>query len=314
MGAEFGIQAITLTKASGANVLQATGDYSAPLNTTTRGDEGSAVHDYSRSIVSQLPTQTFSTKALASAFALINQLGSCIGSTYAIRGVTYHLERKGDCQSGFPTSSQHATHSVANGLITPLTLACASRDADAILTCMVDAVTDGTNAPVASSFAASLGGTPDLSQYALGAMRVGNLVFSDCRDFNLDFGIRKSETQIELGGVWAERQGVQKGVPVITLTGSDVREVSNSRFPALGLSATHANTTFYFRKRLNRGVFVADATAEHFAITASGLVLPETLGDSSGATSTTRFRIECLNDGTNFPLIFTPNIAYDPTP
>lgn len=286
-----------------------------PLNTETANDDSGALYDSFGAINFQAPVPQFTTKSIALALGAIPQAGICINADGSHPGVKLYGEAKGDCQEGEPESDDHLSYLIDLGLIVPLTLTC-DRRGDASLAVEIDAITDGTNAPFAYDYGDTLPTGVDRSVFALGAMRIGNILWDTTRNFNLAFGVSRLEKEPQLGGIWPYRSGRRKAQPIVTLTARDPRQLDDSTgIPLLGKEATHVNTTFYFKKRKNRAAFEADGDLVHSRLTVAGLVYFDNPFSASGtAPAETSVTIKGLHDGTNTPLIWTNNVAYDPTP
>lgn len=287
-----------------------------PLNTTTQGDEDGRDYDYSRSVTSQLPMPQFSTKAIAAALAAIPIRGICLDTDGTHPGVSIFGRQEEACGPGSSAvaSDDHIEFLVDTGLLVPISLT-GGLGVDSVLSVEIDALTDGTNAPIAADYEATLPTGLDSSRYVLGHMRVANILFDDIRDFNLSFNVGRGEKLPAVGSVWADSVGRGKSTSVLTLEGRNPTRLDDSTgIPLLGKTALHAETIFYFRKRSGSG-FVDDATTEHLRMTMHGKILCDNPFSFSGSSeASTSFRIEAMHDGTNVPIIFTPNVAYDPTP
>ncbi|MEN1680783.1 MAG: hypothetical protein AAGJ46_14435 [Planctomycetota bacterium] len=305
-----------------AVALGGIGSTSANPNNQTVSDQGGQLHDTLRALAKQEPTQEFSTTSVATALAAVSPDGVCINSDGTHPGVGVFFEQKQQCGGAVVGASDHAQFLYDMGLLTPQTLSASGRDADVTLSMMVDALTDGTNEPVQRDWAATLPTGVDTSQFVLGAAKCRNLLLTDIRSLNIDFGIEKTEKRPQLGGVWPETVGVLKARPSATLTAKEIKYLRDtttsddaSRYPMNGDVAEHADTIFYFKKRKNRAAFEDDAETVHFSITMAGLLVPENLFNASGtATGDSSWKIETVNDGTNNPLIVTTDIAYNPAP
>lgn len=286
-----------------------------PLGTEYQTDDSGAIHDKSASITFQAPKPQASTKSIAAALAVIPQTGICLNTNGSHLGAFFYGEAKSDCQVGEPGSANHLSYLVGKGLLVPETLSGSLRE-DVQLSFSVDAISDGTNAPLAGSYGATLPTGLDLSQYAVGAIKIANILWSDTRRLNLAFNVRRGEDDPQLGGIWPIRASRVKAQPVLELTARDPSKLDDSTgIPLLGKSAIHGNTVVYFKKRLNRGAFEADASTVHLKMTMSGLVYFDNPFSASGnANAETSIRLVGLNDGTNFPIVFTFGIAYNPSP
>ena len=187
---------------------------------------------------------------------------------------------------------------------------------------MVDALTDGINAPVSINGAASLPSGLDVSQFQVGAMRVGGILFEYTRSGEVDFGVTLGEKTPKLGTIWADSVSTDKVQPSASFTGKQANRIANANaadtIDLLGRTGEHTDTVVYFRKRQNRGTFVDDATPEHFSLTFSGLIVPESVSSSGATTADVTFKMYAIatevGGVTVSPIIFTPNIPYPTNP
>lgn len=285
---------------------------SIPLNTETVTDESGTTFNQFEAISKQSPRPEGTTKSVMAALKAMTTNGSCINTDGTHPGVSFHYEQKQLCKGSTIGSSDHAEYLVDSGFMSPLQLS-ATRGEDVTLSFAIDALTKSGNSPLAGDYGTTLPSGIDASQFVLGHMKVAGILIPDVRSLNVDFGISLTEKTPQLAGVWPEQVGRQKVVPKATVVAKDPTYLDDAKFPLLGKAAAHADTIFYFKKRLNKSAFVDDATTEHFSLTFSGLVLVQSAISSSG-TSTGDISIEINGSGTTSPLILTPNIAYDSTP
>ena len=285
-----------------------------PLNTETVSDDSGQTHDFFRAISKQSPRPEATTKSVMLALQALTPNGACIKTDGTHPGVSLVYEQKELCSGSSIGANDHAEYLVDAGFMAPLQLS-ASLGEDVTLSMGFDALTNGGNDPLATDFTAALTVGADTSQFVLGALKVANVLFPDIRSLNFDFGIELTEKTPQVGGVWPEQVGRAKARPKATITAKDPTYLGASNIPLLGKSAEHADTIFYFKKRKNRSAFELDATLVHFSLTMSGLTLVQNALSASGTTTgDISIEIEGINDGTNNPIILTPNIAYDPTP
>jgi hypothetical protein len=286
-------------------------DLNVDLGTETASDDSGSFYDETRSIVRQDPTIGFTTKNIGGAIDLFGIPGVCIDGTPTLVAWANVL---GDCKSP-PLTTDNAIYTVALGLITLGTLS-ASRGEDATLSVMVDALTDGTNEPIAPDYAGNtIPGSIQTAQYTLGACSIAGVVVPDLSSLTLDFGVQKTSKTPLAGSVWPDSVAMRKCQPTLTLTGFDPRLWGASNIPTLGKAATHVNTVIQLKKRANLTTFVADGTAQHILITFGGLatVTNAFAGGANSEASITTVSYG-VHDGTNVPVIVDTTSIYDPTP
>lgn len=313
---EFGAHSVVIhtVETSSAVKLGGITQMGMPLNVETVRDDSGAMFDSFGAISFQAPRPQWTTKSIGLALAAIPQNGICINTAEGKPGVTFYGEAKGDCVSGDPDSDEHLSYLMDLGLMVPVSLTGTRRD-DAQLACEIDAITDGTNAPFAYSYAATLPTGIDFSAFVVSAITCAGIVWEDMRNFNLSFNVEKTESEPQAGGVWPDRAGRRKARPAATITARNPRKLDNSTgIPLLGKEATHANTTVWFKKRKNRATFEANNATVHAKLTMAGLVYFDNPFSASGtAAAETTLQYQGIHDGTNAPLIWTPNIAYAPS-
>lgn len=313
---EYGSHSVTIHTIDTSTIKKLGGITSMgmPLNTTITRDDSGSLYTTFGAINFQAPKPQFTTKSISLAIPAMGQTGICINSDVSHPGVALYGEAKGDCQEGEPGSGDHLQYLIDLGLMVPITLQGSRRD-DMTLSVEIDAITDGTNAPFAQDNTATLPTSVDDSVFVIGAMRIGNLVWTDVRSMSLNFGIQRIEDEPQLGGIWPYRSGRTRAEPVMTITARDPTQVDDAAVPLLGVEATHANTILYFKKRKNRATFELDAATVHGKLTMAGIVVAQQAFSASGrAPAETTFEIHGVHDGTNAPLIFTFGVAYDASP
>lgn len=307
--ADFAVKSAAFTT-SGASVVVPLSRLSPSNNIVTAPDGSGGYFDLVRSVVSHFPVFEAETEAIPSMLALIGANGQCLLPAGALRTMAVHWERKTDCVSGAAGATSHPRILIDAGLVSPLSIT-ASTGTNARLSFRCDPIKDGVNDPFVLSTTALPTGEV-LDQYTLGAVRIGNVVLQDTQEATIDFGLETEKTPA-LGSVHPETISVRKARPRATITGRDMSKIDAAAIPILGKSGTHANTEFWFRKRLAGGTFVDTATTEHFKITIAGFLYPESPGEGSGdANAQTRYVVEGVYDGTNAPLIITTGIAFTP--
>jgi hypothetical protein len=318
MGFEYGAHSVTLHTIDSSTIKKFGGirAMGMPMNTEVTQDDNGQIYDSFVGINLQAPTPRFTTTALGLAVATVPQTGICINTDETHPGIKFFGEAKGDCQSGEPGAGDHMSYLMDAGLIVPMTLTASRREA-ARISFEIDAITpDGVNAPFVADPTDTLPTGLNIDEFILGAMRIGNIVWDDARSLNLNFNVTRLEKEAMLGGIWPDRASRTKARPEATITGRDPRKLDDSTgIPFVGKSATHVDTILYFRKRKNAAALEDAASLVHLKLTIAGMVYFENPFEASGAgAAETTVMIKGIHDGTNVPLIWTPDVAYDPTP
>jgi len=185
----------------------------------------------------------------------------------------------------------------------------AEQGSPAVLSFDIVGTYDGTNAPIQINADQALPTFPD--PFTPQLWTVGPVFFNttriETRSVNIDFGI--TDEQLSRDGELYARKSVTTAraimVEVETLNLETLSTVT-----ADGLD--QATVKVFFRKLTEQGAPVADATATHIGITLNDTyVSPGELGGSDGQTSTARFTIHPVNNGTDayFTLDTTQAIA-----
>ena len=286
-------------------------DLRVELETETQPDDSGSFYDEARSIISQLPTVEWTSKAIGDWLTWIGLEGYCIASDGTHPGLQVYGNVLGDCKDP-PLSTDNVRYTVPTGLIVLGSLRM-PRGRDAELSLMCHAITDGTNAPLSSAYGSiTLPTGLAVAQYTLGHCQVGNVVLTDLADATLNFGVQIAGKTPAQGSVWADSVAARKCQPMLTLSGFDPRVLDDATgIPQLGKQATHAQTLIQLKKRAGYAAFVADATEEHIAITMGGLAKVTTaFGAAGNSESSTVIVVEGVHDGTNAPLTWDVASAY----
>ncbi len=297
---------------SGADVVMSANSSALSLNNEIVTDSSGADVILAASIGMQKPVLNFTTDSIGVFLSSISTSGSCLTSTGALQSVTQYLQKKTTCPGDTIPSNGHASRIITDGFVQPLELT-STRGETATIGCDVNALSDGTNAPVTFDDEAILPTGVDTSQYVLGAVRAGNVVFGDLRSVNAAFGITLGEIVLGLASVWPEDIPILSIDPRWTITGRDVRKVGSGAVPAVGQEATQANTEIWYRKRKNKST-LEDVTAPvHIKVMISGLLYCTQSGEGSGRSDgSTTFEVQSVWDGTNNPMTVQTGIAYNP--
>lgn len=252
-----------------------------------------------RSIVAQKPGGEFTSRAIAACLAACTVLGKDLSTLAAGLSLYFARHARG---ARIASGSVHSKYTFRDGLWLPRSLAIDHRG-DAQLTCAIVATYDGTNAPLIVSHTEALPAAPTEEVFTLGPFRVGGVVMGQMTNLQIDFGLSESllGADSDLYDTFASIEGVE---PAVTMKGTNLVWLDAAAVPLTGKVGTHANTTWYLRKRAAGATYVADATAEHIQFTGAGLAY--VTGAASGGQ---KGPAECTvvmpldYDGTNSPLV-----------
>lgn len=285
-----------------------------PLNTETTADDTGGIYDVARSIVSQLPEPTYTTKSIQTILQILGLSGICFSSDGSRPGVRIYGQVVADCKNN-PGATANLRYTIPAGLIVPTTLS-AERRGDATQAFTVHALTDGSNAPFSGDYSGiTLPTNPVSEKYGLGALRIHNVLWREPSSWSLNYNISIDEKLPEVGGVWADTTGVRKVQPALSVNGQDPTMLDDATgIPLLGAQALHSNTMLQLKRRLRGGAFYGDGENQHFRMTLDGLALVDDPFSTSGdGVAETTARAETTFDGTNAPVVFGFNQVYSPT-
>jgi len=280
-------------------------------NIETIGDDSGSIYDEGRAITQHAPVATVTSKSIAEVLSVIGVAGQCFVDASGDPGVTIYGKNRGDCLTDVESNS-HSSYLFSNGLMYLGSLQ-ADKGADATLSFMIDAIYDGTNAPLIISHAATLPATLVKAQYEIGLCAISGVQFQP-ESVTIDFGVQVAKPRPLAPTIYPERIAVTKVVPVITFRGIDPAKIGGANIGVWD-AAQHADTKMQLVKRSSGGSYVASASTVHIAFTAAGLITVTNPFSASGqADATVDVRIECLHDGTNAPILFNTAVAYDTSP
>lgn len=306
-----GILSLTDNVAATANLNFTSLDF--PTNAEVTDDDAGDIYATSQSLTNYAPVATVTTKNVASILDAVGLNGQCIGSgkTIVQADLTYRkLETCKDPLSGTP----HIRDRISTGLMRLGTLS-APRGQDATITTIIDAFTDGMNAPVARTVGVANIATLISTRFTLGKLKIAGVGLVEVDDWSLDFAVSITDKTPALGSIWPDSAGVLTVRPVLTMRGRDLSRVQSGLLGMGANAATHANTLLQLIKRQNAGSFVNFATQEHIAITIAGLAVPEMLvSGSANSRAGHTIRVPAYFDGTNAPVVFDTTSIYDDTP
>jgi hypothetical protein len=278
------------------------------------GNDSGTFYEEFQSIMSVSPVATGTTKAITELGSMAGLNGQCVGSGKAITQVDVISRKLETCQTALG-GTPHTRDRVTTGFLRLNTLS-APRGQDATMSFTLDALTDGTNAPLARTHGVALPSPITTERLTLGQCLIAGVVWPEIESVSIDFNVNTSEKMPALGAIWPESIGVLTVRPVITVTGRDLSKLTQALLDfSSGSSATHANTIIQLIRRASGAAYAAFAGSVHTSITAAGIIIPENLvSASANQKATNSIRIPCHYDGTNAPILFNFATAYDTTP
>ncbi len=282
-------------------------------NAEISGNDSGALYEEFQSITRFDPTATITTKAIAQALGFVGLEGQCVGSAFDVTQVDVIYRQVGTCQSAL-SATPHIRDRVSTGLLTLGTLT-ADRGQDATLSVMLDALTDGSNAPVSRTDGVALPSPIVAERFTLGLPAIAGATFPEIESVSIAFNVSKTDKTPSLGSIWTDSVGVLTVRPVVEFRGRDLSKVTDALITAGADNANHVDTVIQLIARESSGAYQSFAGGNHIAITVAGLVVPDSLGNaSSNQRATTSLRLAAAYDGTNAPILFDLASAYDTTP
>ena len=165
---------------------------------------------------------------------------------------------------------------------------------------------DGSTNPAVFTEGVAAPAAVDDARHTIAFATLGGISMGCVTDLRIESGLTITPEGCK-SDIFDTRMGVQSVVPKIMVTTLAAQLVGSGagKINLPGIAATHANTSLKLRKRVNKtGTFVPDATAEHIAITADGMVVPvQPFQASNNADATTQFELTATFDGTNAPFL-----------
>lgn len=294
------------------------GSIGFPTNPDISVDDSGQVYDEAMSLVGFDPVATGVTKNLEELLQAVAIDGECVGSSHTIESCQIYSRKVKTCVDSVGSSS-HLKKTVTKGMLRLGTLT-ASRNQDATLSFILDALSNAGNAPVAF--------TPDqplpsivstAGRFRLGRCAIGGQDWDNIDDVSIEFNV-SVEKEADYAQIYNDSEAVLKAQPVLVVRGRDLDEITGGTgklaFPAA--AAAHSGgaiTMIQLVKLEDSASYHGAGESEHIAITAAGLIVPSELeSGSAGQRSTNELRIRLNYDGSNAPLIITANTTYDTTP
>jgi len=253
------------------------------------------------SLMSQKPTASFTTLEIARALTAIPSLGLSVVSE-SQTGITLYqqkIERNGKPAAG----SVHRAYTFGDGLLLPGALSI-PHQAEASLTCRLQAITDGVNDPLVLDSAASLPGLSASERFTLGPCIIGGKELSGMQSVEIEFGLTANGRSGD-GETWDTQIAVNEVRPKIRIQGVDPTWFGSANIPLGGLSCSQANTIIRLRKLKHHDTTHADAEEVHITIAAAGMATIDEAVGSSG----TSLVVDVNYDGTNDPFTVATGAA-----
>jgi hypothetical protein len=244
----------------------------------------------------------FTSHNVASALGVLGFLG--VPLTSQVPAELYELLYGDD---GFISAgSVHRKIAFSTGRAIWRTISCSNRQDAQIEIEVFGLSPDGSTNPATFTESIAAPAAVDDARHTIASATLAGIAMGCVTDIRLESGLTITPEGCK-SDVFHTRMGVASIVPKIQVTTLATQLVgsTNGKINLPGIAATHANTSIKFRKRVNKtGTFVADATAEHIAITSDGMVVPiQPFQAQNNADANTQFELTATFDGTNTPFL-----------
>lgn len=259
-------------------------------------------------VASQKPRLTFGSYDLPKVLTAFGLVGRRITGGVSKVGVALYQAKYADNALASGSNHRRLRFDESFAMVRRISV---SHRQDAQIESEVMALWDGTNDPVIPEGTIALPTLPASSgRWTLGDVTVGTESIGCNIQVDFDFGLTAEAFGCD-SDIWDTHLNLNMIAPRITITSLQPEGFDDGVVPLEGLIGTHANTTFYLRKRLARGAgFVANATEEHISITASGILLvSDGHNGQANQRAQTSYQMECDWDGTNAPIVWDTTAA-----
>ena len=282
---------------------------SAPIENEVQSNAtGGRYYPEQITIASQKPKFTFSTYDLPKVIDALGLIGRTVQDGVGKPGVALYQAKYED--SALASGSVHRRLRFARSYSYISRISVSHRqDATADIESM--ALWDGSNAILQVEGTQALPTLPASSgRWTLHSVEVGGVAIPCNIQVDFDFGISVDSFGCD-SDLYDTELNINEIKPVISITSLDPTGFDSAAVVLAGLVGAHTDTNFILRKRAAQGAgWVADATAEHISITASGVLLATDVHNAqANQRAQATFQMQCDFDGTNAPLVFDSTYA-----
>lgn len=309
--AKYGSHSFQITENGSPDVLTAihVDSMSIPGNVSLTEDQSGAIFDSLIGLQSIQPVMQVTTRSIAVVLEKLGMIGGCLGALpLTVKTFEQFYEPKTSCGG---TAGTNLSFTAASGLYYLGSLT-ASKGQEATLSFTCDLLSsDGSVAPVVMGAGVTLPTTINTDSFALGEPTIADLAFPESTQLTVNFNSSTTQKTPGWGSIFPVEVGMEKVRPEIRIENADLDLLKAAGVPLTAREALHAETTLPFRKKLNRGTFVADATQEHFSATASGLLYFDTIANASGnSEGSNTLVLKTAKEGSTAPVVFSFDEAY----
>jgi hypothetical protein len=267
------------------------------------------------SILSQDSTLTFESHAVEQITTLCNLLGLPIGITITPTPTYSAAELYFACYDEFgreKAATNHIKITINRGLLHWTTIS-ANTNQDATISCTLIILDPdaGGALPLVIATNATLPTVPaaDDERFSLGPVSLATKS-AGCLQ-SLSINLNQTVEYLRCSSdVFPKSLRATPIKPTLTLSTQKTNMFSTGEIPYAGLALAHADTTIYLRKRLNNQVgFELPAATEHLEFTVAGIARVASHTSTVSEPGVVSLNISTIDDGTNAPLVITPNSA-----
>lgn len=299
-----GIYAVELFDSSQSSAVVLDGVSSQGINFgNTVAEDGSSDSPYNRFIplTAQQINGSVSSMRVKDWLSTLGVLGYHFVPDTGKPGLNLYWQKHAEVAAGRDSGSNHEKYTIASGCVFPQNLSVAHRG-DASITYGIQARYDGTNSPIVQATGQSVPAlTGDSDRFTLGPVDINGIVLEHKTAISIDFGVSIVPESSD-SDVWPTFLNLVRVRPRITFSGVDATALT--ALTLNGQCGTHANASFFLRKRTECGAsFVADDQSEHIKFTAAGKLMIENQNGSHEGNVSNSLTLYTKFDGTNAPLV-----------
>lgn len=267
-------------------------------------DDGSPYPRFG-AVMSEKPTATFTTRALATALGAVGLTGAAISSNVVF---FFQKTTEGGIRAG---ATSHFKVTVAAGIVVPVSIR-ASQDGPAEMTYQVYGISsDGTTHPFAYADSQSLSGSPDSAEaFTVGPVSINGALIQP-QSIEVDFGA-DVRFNSHSGYPYPTRVHIDRIAPSARVVTQDAGDLDTYGPGPVAQGATDSVISFW--QLSENGTRVSSASASHVTLTMDdGLVECEEGSAQDGGDATFTVMLTPTYDGTTNAVLVISTGAALPT-
>lgn len=255
-----------------------------------------------QAIYAQEPVAELQTLSIAAALDEIGSTGLAVTNAAPVNLWAYKRAH-GGTRAG---ALSHRKYVLNDGLIVPERISCDHRG-DAQLDYRMDVTYDGTNEPLVVTDSQTVPAVAaNNERFTLGPLTLGGVSFDHLTQATIEFGLNVTRESAD-SEIWPTHVSIDDIIAVLRFTGIDPEWLKAANIPfAGGLVTTHANGSFFLKKRDRSTTTQFAAGADHVKFTIDGLVhITDAFEASEQTAGTCKMDVPIVWDGTNAPIVAT---------